>query len=527
MEEYMIKIDELNKETQELFRSAVANPMEVDDVTRAFTQPATATSGLIGYDLEAPSKKLYPVLTPLRNRIARVTGGFGIQSNWQVVSGINTNNMGIGVEERLRGGINTFATARYDAGFSEMGLEDYVTDKAYWASRTYEDVLADCQLMLLQSIMLQEEFLDLGGMSTYGLGQPTNAPTCTTAVSGGTIADSAAYYVAVVPLNLAGYQQIAGWNNGITGQTLNFATPAALVQQTARTNADGTTTTYGAGVGKPSAISSVCTAGTSGSNKNVVNASITPIAGAMGYAWYMGSSSSTAALYLTGVSTTANATLGTATFPANTANQLLSTLAATDFSANALIYDGILTQVLKTGSGSVVYTGAAGEQLTTDGAGGITQFNSIFTNMWNEYRLSPDEIYVNAQQYIDITQIVIKNGGAPLMRYNFDAGASANPAFSSGTAVTSILNPIGGKSVKITIHPNMAPGTILFWTDSVPYPNNAIGSIIMKHLRYDYRAIEWPRVHRSSDFGIYFDGCMKCYFPQAFACITNISSGHV
>jgi hypothetical protein len=522
----MIKIDELNKETQELFRAAVANPLEVDDVNRAFTQPATATSGLIGYDLEAPSKKIYPVLTPLRNRITRVTGGFGIQSNWNVVSGINITNIGIGVEERLRGGINSFATNRYDAGFAELGLEDYITDKAQYASRKYEDVLADCQFMLLQAIMIQEEFLDLGGMSTYGLGQPANAPTCTTAASGGTIADSASYYVAVVPLNLAGYQQIAGWNNGITGHTLNFASPAALVQQVARINADGTTTTYGAGVGKPSAISSICTVGSTGSNKNVINASITPIAGAMGYAWYMGTSSSTAALYLTGVSTTANVTLGTATFPANTANQLLSTLAATDYSANALVYDGILTQVLKSGSGSANYVAAADEQLTSDGAGGITQFNTVFTNMWNEYRLCPDEVYVNAQQYMDITQIVIKNGGAPLIRYNFEAGNSVNPALSSGTAVTSILNPIGGKSVKVTIHPNMAPGTLLFWTDSVPYPNNAIGTIVMKHLRYDYRAIQWMRVHRSEDFGVYFDGVLKNYFPQAFAVITNITSGH-
>src|SRR5213076_229072 len=55
-----------------------------------FTQSGSATTGLTFYDLEAGAKFLYPVLTPLRNEIPRVSGKGGIQANWKAVTGINT-----------------------------------------------------------------------------------------------------------------------------------------------------------------------------------------------------------------------------------------------------------------------------------------------------------------------------------------------------------------------------------------------------------------------------------------------------
>ena len=65
-------------ETLELLKVAQQNP---DDIIKSFVQPGSATTGLQAYNLEAPSKKLYPILTPLRNEIPRVGGGFAIQAN--------------------------------------------------------------------------------------------------------------------------------------------------------------------------------------------------------------------------------------------------------------------------------------------------------------------------------------------------------------------------------------------------------------------------------------------------------------
>lgn len=53
------------------------------DIAKAAT--ITTSTGLVAYDLEAPAKNLYPVLTPLRNRIPRVTksSGAGTAANWK------------------------------------------------------------------------------------------------------------------------------------------------------------------------------------------------------------------------------------------------------------------------------------------------------------------------------------------------------------------------------------------------------------------------------------------------------------
>src|ERR1700758_2774110 len=48
---------------------------------------STAT-GLIAYDLQAPSKNLYPFVTPIRNVLPRVGGGTGTATNWRQVNAI-------------------------------------------------------------------------------------------------------------------------------------------------------------------------------------------------------------------------------------------------------------------------------------------------------------------------------------------------------------------------------------------------------------------------------------------------------
>ena len=76
-----------------------------------FTESMSATSGLTFYDLELGAKFLYPVLTPLRNTIPRVSGKGGIQANWRSITAINTQNLRFGVSTANRGGVLAVATA--------------------------------------------------------------------------------------------------------------------------------------------------------------------------------------------------------------------------------------------------------------------------------------------------------------------------------------------------------------------------------------------------------------------------------
>ena len=58
----------------------------IDLQKSTFAQGTSPTSGLTFYDLELGAKSLYPVLTPLRNAIPRVSGKGGIQAAWRAIT---------------------------------------------------------------------------------------------------------------------------------------------------------------------------------------------------------------------------------------------------------------------------------------------------------------------------------------------------------------------------------------------------------------------------------------------------------
>lgn len=155
------------QETLELLKAAQSTSS--DDILKSFTQANSAISGLTAYDLEAPAKRIYPVLTPLRNMIPRVSGKGGIQANWRAITGININSLNAGVSQGNRGGIISTSTADYLAAYKGLGLEDYVTFEADYAAGEFDDVKARAAEGLLRSLMIGEENVILGGNTSRPL----------------------------------------------------------------------------------------------------------------------------------------------------------------------------------------------------------------------------------------------------------------------------------------------------------------------------------------------------------------------
>jgi hypothetical protein len=90
-------------------------------------QPGSATTGLQAYNLEAPAKNLFPILTPLRNEIPRVSGGFAIQANWKAITGHQHQQQRAGLSEGKRGGVIAQAVTEYLAAFRGFGLENFTS----------------------------------------------------------------------------------------------------------------------------------------------------------------------------------------------------------------------------------------------------------------------------------------------------------------------------------------------------------------------------------------------------------------
>lgn len=500
------------EQTLDAMKAAQASAMQNTDLTKSFTQPGSATTGIQAYDLEGPSKKFYPVQTPLRNSIPRVTGGYAIQANWKVITNINVQNQRAGVGEGQRGGKIQHQVEDYFASFRGFGLENDVTFEANYASKNYEDVKALAVAQTLEATMIQEERLILGGNTSLAMGQ-TPTPVLAAVANGGTLT-AATKSVICIALGLQAYLDVVGMNNGGIGQIFDAAF-AQVPGQIVRTNADGSTSTFGGGSARKSAAATVTVV-----NGGSITATVTPVNGAVGYAWYMGPAGSERLITVTAINSVIikDEPQGGA--------QLASTIADQDNSTSGYDFDGLLIQALKPNSKAYVKymptgTAGVGTKLSSDGAGGVVEINEALYAFYTRYRLSPDVIYVSAQELQDISTLIVGNNGAPLLQLTVDVNDPSSIV--AGKVVGSYLNKITNTKVEIKVHPNMPTGTIFFFTRKLPYQLANVANTVQMKMRQDYYQIEWPLRTRKYEYGVYADGVLQHYAPFSMGVITNIA----
>ncbi len=460
-----------------------------------FAQSGSATTGLTFYDLEAGAKFLYPMLTPLRNEIPRVSGKGGIQANWKAVTGINTSGIRIGVSGGNRGAVMAVSVADYAAAYKGIGIEDSVDFEAQYAGAGFMDIRALAAKVGLQALMLGEEILLLGGNGTVALGT-TPTPSTTASTTGGTMT-ATTKSVIVVALTLEGY--------------MNSSVTAGIPTAVTRTNADASTDTFGGGSAQKSAAASQATTGATGS----IVATVTAVRAAVAYAWFWGASG---AETLGAITTVNKATL---TVDAGAGTQTAASLPSADNSVNNLVFDGLLVQAMKSGS-NAYYRSLDGVAITADGAGGIVEVDTALKSFWDNYRLTPDTMWVSSDLALSVSQKILAGNanGAYRIVVNMEQGMMVG-----GVMVATYLNRFsmaGANVVKVRIHPNMPAGMILFTSGSLPYPVNGVGNVMQVRTRQEYYQIEWPLRTRKYEYGVYADEVLQHYFPPSMGVIANI-----
>jgi hypothetical protein len=508
-------LSQLSQEALAQFRKSLAksNQRQGDPrIAAEITKSAgiSQASGLVWYDLQAPAKNLFPVLTPLRNRIPRVPGNGGTATNWISVTAINSASLRGFVPEGKRNGLVTTVAAPVSASYKALGLEDSVTFEAELAAENFENVRATTGQRLLWATMIEEEISDLGAnYDAIALGVPVLGTPVADA-NGGTIPAAAHYYMNVYALTMHGWLA---------------STVASIPDNVSVTPADGGSAfTYGAGVSRVSNQADITTltpADTWG-----VHATCTQIPGAMAYAWFLGTSTSNgkcqAITLINSVKLTSYVTSG---------RQALLT-GSTDYSKNGYAYNGLLSQAFASGSGAYTKvmadgTAGTGTGLTSDGGVGIVEIDEMLQNRWDNYRLGVDAIYVNSQEAKNITKKVMGNGGTYNVMQTLVQNGPQQGNITAGAGVFTYFNKYaksGKQNVPIEIHPNMPPGTLMGVTWDLPYPINGVPNIVEKKLRRDYYQMEWPLRTRQYESGVYFDGVLAVYFTPALSVITNIGN---
>lgn len=468
-------------------------------------QPNSATSGINYYDLEEGAKLLYPVLTPLRNTIPRVSGKGGIQANWRAVVAINPGNVAAGVSQGNRGGVIAVTTQDYIAAYRGLGLESSVDFEADYAAEGFDDVKALATRTLLESVMIQEEVTILAGNSTAVALGTAGTPTLTGSTTGGTLPAST-QSVIVYALTAQGW--------------MNASVVGGIYGTVTRTNADGSSDTFGGGSSiKSTNATVVLTTATSS-----IAAITTSILGASGYAWFWG----TAGNETLGAITTINSYIIAA--PA-TGTQLSSAVTGNtvDNSKNNLLFDGILYQAFAAGSNAQLYqmatgTAGTGTGLTADGSGGIVEIDLMLKAFWDTYRLSPTMMLVSSQESQNISKKIIQGSSTAAQRFMISIDQAK---IAGGIKVTSYMNKFamnGVVDLPINLHPNMPPGTVLFVTEKLPYPLSNVANVLQIRARREYYQIEWPLRSRKYEYGVYCDEVLQCYAPFSLGVIYNIAN---
>ena len=477
-------------------------------------QPAykdiTTALGYVWYDLQPVASQLFPVITPIRNRMPRVPGNGGTATHWKAIMGINVTKVSPGVSEGHRNAFNVTAEQDFSVPYATLGHDDFVSEQARQANGQLTpavDALAVQDLLL--SVMIDEEFVILNGNRQLALGtanQPTGVP-----VSGGAMT-AQAWYVFVVALTPDGYNRcsVAG---GCPGQIT-------------RRNADGSEDVINPGT---SAVSPVSAAITTAAGNLSIGATCTATEGAVAYAWYFGANSNGSNCAL-GAITTTNYVLQKAN-PAGTQNANDAKISA-DYSEDVLVFDGAISLALQlNGLYAVQANNVASPYnatpLTAGSTGNVQEIDTDLLSFWNSWKLSPTEMIVSAQELVNISNLCIANGGSPLFRFLMDAKGGAN-GIVAGAVIGMYLNKIGmggqGVEIPVRLHPSMVPGTILYWSDKVPYPLVNTKNITQMRVRREFREIDWPVVTNRQEYGVYVDEALEMRAPFAFGIRTNIAA---
>ncbi|HLK07511.1 MAG TPA: hypothetical protein VKV30_06215 [Candidatus Angelobacter sp.] len=494
---------DLSQQTFDLLNKADLSSLSKTTISQATI--SGVAGNLNAFDLRGPALQLYPVITPLRNRLPRQVSDRGdLATRWKAITGVNTQGFELGVAPGRRSAEMSVTEQDYIASYAGLGLEASIDWEAVWSGGKEFDNKATLVQSLLRAVMIGEENVILNGNASMPLGTPT-APTVALA-NGGTLGSGLSLLVFVTALTA---RALANSTVSISGVPYG---------QVTRVNIDGTSTQYGAGA---SAISAASSAAVTTAGQQTVVATVPAVKGAAGYAWYIGTSAATATLNT--ITTVNKVTISAPVAGTQLANAANS---STDGSANTLVFDGFLTQALKSNAG--YFASLDGNTLTADQANGILEIDTALQWFWDNKRLSPTEIWVNSQEARNINKKIVASGGVPLFRFTLPGGTGSEddkPALLGGASIAKYWNKFTQQFLDIRIHPNLAPGTIFFNSSEIPYPLSGVDNISFVRCRRDYYQIEWPVVSRQYVYGVYADEVLVCRAPFSLGVIANVANG--
>ena len=447
------------------------------------------------YDLVAPSRLIYPVYSPFRNKLPRLLGQ-GVAHRAKVITGITGSQTGGQATKRWSigefdgGSFNSWPNSLPPSGsqtavdvivpYKFFGLTEAASWLAQFSGQGFEDISALVNLILLQEAMLAEEHQIIAGI--YNNLSTPSAP-------GGTARTAA-----------TGETAITG---PVSGQNVYIVTTA--------------TNYYGETVAS-SAATVVWTTG------QVIDVAISPVAGAQQYNIYVSTGTVTGTDHLMasgigGHKFTLQGALPTGGTTAPTAD--------TGTGSN-LDYDGLLAVMTgNTQSGTYPATGFTAGYINQTVASSITtavlydalaglydNTSSLNTSSAGGFRADPQELVGEAVDLANFSQNVLSQASGGQQAFNIFITEDELDNVRAGAAISQFVNPFTRSVIRIVVHPFLTQGTAMLFSYQVPMSFSNVGNAWEIRNVQDYVSVAWPVIDPTFRWSIFLYGALFATAPQ-------------
>ena len=382
-----------------------------------------------------------------------------------------------------------------------FGLTESLSWLAQFEGQGFEDISALANLVLLQEMMLGEEYQMIAG-SSQNLATP-GAPTVTVRTAGSNetawSATSGSVYVKVTALNYFGETAASTYSTVVT------------------------------------AVANC-----------VFDVQISPVPGAQQYNIYVGTVTTATDHYLQVGTSVQSGVTYTGVQSANSVGGLRVTLQGTAATvSNSHTYpttdsgtggsnrmEGlipVLSGLSDTGSGPYANVGFESSGAWEGGyviqaVGTHLSTNSIFTALdalWENnglnnvtpgvFKADPSEIVADGGDLMRLANDMLTQGAG--LNYLLNISQDQISGIRAGAAVAEFVNPVTRSTVKLTVHPWMSQGTALLMSYQLPQTWSHVDNAWEMTCVQDYVSVAWPVIDASFRYSIFLLGSLVAHAP--------------
>ena len=453
--------------------------------------------GLTPFNLLAPSRLIYPVYTVYRNKFPRppgqgaslierlATGISGSQTGGQGVLDVSLSEMvtqggsfGQWPLNLPPAGSQTFVTLNIPYKF--FGVTEQLSWLAQFAGQGYEDISALANLIMLQEMMLGEEYQMISGSS-----QPLATPAAPTCSVRGAQSNESALSTTIANVYIAA--------------TNYFGTTAVSA---------GTAVTVGAG--------------------QVIDVTISPVPGAIQYNIW-GADSGPTNYYLL-------ATCGGVKFTLQGGLPAISTRPTTDSGTGKdTRMEGVIPVLSGLSQQSGVYPGGWQGGYVNNAVGLHMNYNTIYTALkalWDSpginpgaFKADPAEIISSGSDLANLSQDVISQGAGTNYELFIQQGGVGDVTV--GAAVSQFQNPLTKSLLKMVVHPFYQQGNADLISYQLPQSWTNVGNAWEMSTVQDYVSIAWPGIDVTWRYSLLLFGALVAHAPMYSAHLGGMQNSDV